>query len=133
MSLNEDIGDIKINNQVVGKIASLAAFEVEGIVRLTGNSSLAEMWGRKDLDKDVTVEIKENTAEIGIEVNVEYGIDIYKAAHQLQTAIKNAVESMTGLKVSRVNVSIRGIVLGDQPRRPGIRPATEIKSIAGGE
>lgn len=134
MSLQEDLGKIKINNQVVGKIASLAAYEVEGIVSLTGKTSLAEMWGRKDLDKDVSVEIKEDIyAEIGIEVNVEYGVDIYKAAHQLQTAIKNAVESMTGLTVRRVDVTIKGIVLGDQPRRPGISRATEVKSIAGGE
>lgn len=129
MTLHEDLGDIKINNQVVGKIASHAALGVEGIVRLSGASSMAELWGSKD--KDVSVEIKENTAEINIEVNVEFGIDIYKAAHQLQRAIKNAVESMTGLIVSRVNVSIRGIVLGDQPR-PAER-SSEIKTIAHAE
>ena len=124
MPIQEDLGEIKINNEVVGTIASLAAIEVDGIVSLAGKYSLAEMWGRKDLDKGMAVEIKENSAEIDIEVNVEYGVDIYKAAHQLQLAVKNAVESMTGLPVTRVGVSIRGIVLGDQPRRPGEETAT---------
>lgn len=130
----EDLGSIKINNEVVAKIASLAAIEVEGIVPLSGKASLVEAWNRpKDLEKGVAVEIRDNTSEISLEVDVEYGIDIYKTAHQLQTAVKNAVESMTGLVVSRVNVSIRGIVLGDQPRRPGVGAPPEIKRIAEGE
>ncbi len=129
----EDLGDIKINNEVVGTIASLAAVEVDGIVSLAGKYTLAEMWGRKDIDKGITVEIKDNQAKVDVEVNVEYGIDIYKAARQLQLAIKNAVEGMTGLIVSRVNVSVRGIVLGEQPRRPGDANAPQIRSIAAGE
>ena len=60
MPLHEDIGDIKINNEVVGTIASLAAVEVDGVVSLAGRHSLAEMWGRKDLDKGISVEIQDN-------------------------------------------------------------------------
>lgn len=132
MTTQEDLGDIKINNEVVSKIASLAVDEVEGMISLTGRTSLAEMWGRKDQDKGFRVEIEDNSVTIHAEVNVEYGIDIYKGAHQLQVAIKNAVETMTGLIVSRVNVSIREIVPGEQPIRPSVAPlSSEIKSIAG--
>ena len=133
MTVHEDLGDIKINNEAVGTVASLAAVEVDGIVTLAGKYSLAEMWGRKDLDKGIHVELKDNTVTISAEVNVEYGIDIYKAAHQLQLAIKNAVESMTGLIVNRVDVSIRGIVLGDQPRRPGMSQPPDLKAAAGAQ
>lgn len=128
--MQEDLGDIKINNKVIGTIASLAAVEVEGIVSLAGKGSPAEIWGRKDLDKGIQVVVEDNTAEISIEVNVEYGIDIYKAAHQLQKTVKNAVETMTGLVVNRVNVSIPGIILGENPRRAGAaNPTPEIKSM----
>jgi uncharacterized alkaline shock family protein YloU len=129
--MQEDLGDIKINNKVIGTIASLAAVEVEGIVSLAGKGSPAEIWGRKDLDKGIQVTVEDNTAEISIEVNVEYGIDIYKAAHQLQKTVKNAVENMTGLVVKRVNVSIPGIILGDQPRRSSANPSPEIKTMTG--
>jgi uncharacterized alkaline shock family protein YloU len=129
--MQEDLGDIKINNKVIGTIASLAAVEVEGIVSLAGKGSPAEIWGRKDLDKGIQVTVEDNTAEISIEVNVEYGIDIYKAAHQLQKTVKNAVETMTGLVVKRVNVSIPGIILGEHPRRANAaNPAPEIKSMS---
>lgn len=129
--MQEDLGDIKINNKVIGTIASLAALEVDGIVSLAGKGSPAEIWGRKDLDKGIQVTVEDNTAEISIEVNVEYGIDIYKAAHQLQKAVKHAVENMTGLVVKRVNVSIPGIILGDQPRRSSSNPSPEIKTMTG--
>ncbi len=61
-------------------------------------------------------------------MNIEYGIDIYKAAHQLQKTVKNAVETMTGLVVNRVNVSIPGIILGEHPRRASAaNPSPEIR------
>lgn len=118
MALQQNLGEIKINNEVVGTIAALAAVEVDGVVSLAGKYSLAEMWGRKDMEKGFAVEISDSEPSVGIkaEINVEYGVDIYKAAHQLQQAVKNAVEGMTGLKVSQVDVTVRGIVLGDQPR-----------------
>jgi len=42
-----------------------------------------------------------NYAVIDLEVNVEYGVDVYKAARHLQRAVKNAVENMTGLTSRR--------------------------------
>lgn len=128
MTAQEDLGDIKINNDVVAKIASLAAIEVEGIISLAGKYSLAEMWGRKDIDKGIAVEITEGAAEIDIEVNVEYGIDIYKAAHLLQKTVSDSVERMTGLRVDKVNVSVRGIVMGEPPRELGSPDVREVKA-----
>jgi uncharacterized alkaline shock family protein YloU len=58
-------------------------------------------------------------------------VDIYKAAHQLQQAVKNAVEGMTGLKVEKVDVTVRGIVMGEHPRRAA--GPTKVKSIGEAE
>jgi uncharacterized alkaline shock family protein YloU len=133
MTPQEDLGEIKINNEVVGTIAALAAVEVDGIVSLAGKFSLAEMWGRKDMEKGFSVEIDAEAPKVKIraEINVEYGVDIYKAAHQLQQAVKNAVEGMTGLKVEKVDVTVRGIVMGEHPRRAA--GPTKVKSIGEAE
>src|SRR5688572_12657074 len=119
MSIQEDFGKIQINDDVIATIASLAAVEVDGIVSISGGSTLAEVWGGKGLKKGVVVTTDQanSYAVIDLEVNVEYGVDVYKAAHQLQRAVKNAIENMTGLRVKAVNVKISGIVLGDKPRR----------------
>lgn len=118
MSVQEDLGRIQVNDDVIATIASLAAVEVEGIISVTGGSSLADVWGSKGLKKGISVETDEanNFASIDMEVHVQYGVDVYKAAHQLQRAVKNAVENMTGLRVKAVNVRISNIVLGDRPR-----------------
>jgi len=110
-SAGEILGDIKISNEVVGTIASMAAADVDGICSLVGKFSLGEMLGRKDADKGVEVKIEDNRVVIHVEVNVEYGVNIYDACHRLQRMVKDTVEEMTGLVVDRVNVDVRGIVV----------------------
>ena len=110
-SSGDVLGDIRIENEVVSTIASLAAADVEGINGLVGRFSLGEMLGRKDIDKGVAVTIEGNRVTINVEVNVEYGVNIYDACHRLQRRVKDSVEEMTGLVVDRVNVNVRGIVV----------------------
>jgi len=119
-SSGEILGDIKISNEVVGTIASMAAADVEGICSLVGRFSLGEMLGRKDVDKGVEVKIENNHVTLHVEVNVEYGVNIYDACHRIQRKVKDSVEEMTGLVVDRVNVDVRGIVVPQ--RESGERP-----------
>ncbi|MCX8035987.1 MAG: Asp23/Gls24 family envelope stress response protein [Candidatus Sumerlaeia bacterium] len=110
-SSGEILGDIKISNEVVGTIASLAASDVEGIVGLVSKFSLGDMLGRKDTDRGVVVTIENTRVSVHVEVNVQYGVNIYDVCHRLQRKIKDSVEEMTGLVVDRVNVDVRGIVV----------------------
>lgn len=123
--VQEELGRIEIADDVITTIASLAAVEVEGIASIAGGSSLADVWSNKGFKKGITVTTDEHNsqASIELEVNVEYGVDVYQAATNLQRAVKNAVEGMTGLRVKSVNVKISGIVLGAAPRRPHGEPA----------
>ncbi len=106
----EKLGDIKINNEVVSTIAGLAAVEVPGVILLAGGFSIREMLGKKDIDKGITVQITDNRVVINIEVNIEYGANIYDVSHKLQKKVKDQVEQMTGLVVEEVNVMIRGVI-----------------------
>lgn len=126
MAVSEDFGEIKINNEVVGTIAGLAAMEVEGISGMGGKFSLGEMLGRKDADKGVTVAIEGNRATISVEVRVEYGVNMYEAAHKLQKCVKDAVERMTGLVVDKVNVIIKGIVVSEHEKKQEKKEKLEV-------
>ncbi|MEK9149527.1 MAG: Asp23/Gls24 family envelope stress response protein, partial [Candidatus Desantisbacteria bacterium] len=66
--------------------------------------------------KGIKVEVGEEEAAIDISVIVEYGNSIAEIGRKIQESVKNAVESMTGLKVVEVNVSIQGIHLLDEKR-----------------
>jgi len=117
MAVQEDLGEVQIDHKVVGTIASFEAAKVEGIVTRGGKRTIPEMLGIKDADRGVTVEIEGTHAVITIEVNIEYGVNIYEASHKLQVQVKNAVEQMTGLIVEKVNVRVNGLAVVDPTRR----------------
>jgi len=88
--------------------------------------SFPSALGRKDADKGVTVAIEGNRATISVEVKVEYGINMYEAAHKLQKCIKDAVERMTGLVVDKVNVIIKGIVVSEHEKKQEKKEKPEV-------
>lgn len=107
-------GTIRISDDVVKIIAGLAATEVSGVSGMSGGiaGGIAEKLGRKNLSKGVKAEVGEKEAAIDISVIVDYGAHIQEVASQIQTNVKNAVESMTGLKVLEVNINVQGVSFG---------------------
>lgn len=105
-------GSVKIANDVVATIAGLAATEIEGIAGMSGGiaGGIAELLGRKNLTKGVKVEVGESEVAIDIYIIVEYGSIIPQVAQKVQDKVKNAVESMTGLKAKFINVHIQGVI-----------------------
>ncbi len=111
MSSNTDIGAIRIAEEVVSTIAGLAAVEVEGVAAMSGSltSGLTEILGRKNLSKGVKVEVGETEAAIEAFIVVEFGFPIPGVAKAVQNQVKSAVETMTGLNVTAVNVHVVGV------------------------
>ena len=105
-------GTVKIASDVVATIAGLAAAEVKGIAGMSGGvaGGIAEMLGRKNLTKGVKVDIIEQDVTVDIFSIVEYGVFIADVAKEVQSKVKQAVETMTGLNCPTVNVHIQGIV-----------------------
>lgn len=102
---------VKIANDVVGKIAAIAALETEGVSAM-GNNITTEIMskvGFKNIMKNVRVEIIDSKIRIDLSVTVEYGINVPVISQKVQAKVKQAVENMTGLTVSEVNVRIAGI------------------------
>ncbi len=109
ISLSEDLGQITINNDVVARVAAVAAMQVPG-VSLGGKFNIGEFLSRKEPVRGVSVEVAETRTRVAFEVKVEYGQNMYEIAHKLQRRVKDAVEQMTGLVVEQVNVSIVDIL-----------------------
>ena len=116
----ENLGNIKINDDVAAHYASLAILEVDGVVSVSGKSSFSDYIGAKskDVDRGVKIKIDEaaNTCTVMVEVNIEYGVNVYETALKLQRAVKNAIENYVGLTVDKVHVTIGGLVIHEQPR-----------------
>ncbi|ACA59529.1 Asp23/Gls24 family envelope stress response protein [Candidatus Desulforudis audaxviator] len=111
-----EIGAVRIANEVVAIVAGLAAIEVPGLSGMSGGvvGGIAERLGRKNLAKGVKVEVGEREAAIDLYVIVDFGVRIPDVATQVQTSVKRAVETMTGLKVVEVNVHVQGVAFGKE-------------------
>ena len=65
--------------------------------------------GKKNLSKGIKVDVGEKETKIDVNIIVEYGVRIPDVAFEIQSRVKKAVESMTGLKVTGVNIHVQGI------------------------
>ena len=109
---NADNTGIKISNDVVASIAGVAVSEVPGVYSMAGGivGGISEVFsGKKNLSKGIKVEVGEKETKIDVNIIVEYGVRIPDVAFEIQGRVKKAVETMTGLKVSGVNIHVQGI------------------------
>ena len=65
--------------------------------------------GKKNLSKGIKVDAGDKEVKIDVNIIVEYGSRIPDVAFEIQNRVKKSVESMTGLKVSEVNVHVQGV------------------------
>ena len=105
------LGEVKIADEVVAIIAGLAATEVEGVSSMAGNitNELVSKLGMKNLSKGVKVHVGENDVTVNLALNIKYGCEIPKVSATVQDRVKTAIETMTGLEVSEVNIKIAGV------------------------
>ena len=110
LELREDdsMGSVKIADDVVAMIAALA---VEGVSSMVGNITheLMNKMGYKNIARGVKVEVFNKKVKVDISVNIEYGYNIPTTGRNIQTKVQNAIESMTGLEVTDVNIRIAGV------------------------
>ena len=112
----DKIGEVQIADEVVAIIAGLAATEVEGVDSMAGNitNELVGKLGMKNLSKGVKVDVLENVVCVNLNLNLEYGYSIPETCKKVQEKVKTAIENMTGLEVSDVNISIAGVALEEE-------------------
>ena len=104
--------NIKIADDVVAVIAGVAVSEVQGVFGMSGGfaGGISEVLsGKKNLAKGIKVEVTDKTTKIDVNIIVEYGTRIPDVAYEIQSKVKKAVETMTGLTVTEVNVHVQGV------------------------
>ena len=109
-------GEIKIADEVVAIIATLAATEVEGVASMAGNitNELIGKLGMKNLSKCVKVDVLEGIVTVSLALNLKYNYSIVEVSARVQEKVKNAIENMTGLEVADVNIKVAGVEMESQ-------------------
>ena len=105
-------GSLQISTQVLGKIARCAALEVAGVAEVScgsQNRKVKDFLERANVQSPVTVEMRDGTAEITLHLVVAFGARIPSVAEKVQENVKTAVQNMTNVTVSRVDLVIAGL------------------------
>ena len=111
LKVDEDMGEVQIADEVVAIIAGMAATEVKGVASMAGNikNELVAKMGMKNLSKGVKVLVTDRNVDVDLALNIEYGYSIMKVSEKVQDKVKAAIENMTGLEVSMVNIRIASV------------------------
>ncbi len=106
------IGQIQIADEVIAVIAGTAALEIEGVAGMSGNftGDIVERLGHKNLSKGIKIDVNADSVVVGISILAKFGYKVHELSLNVQKRVKTAIETMTGLKVSAINVHITGVI-----------------------
>ena len=119
----DEYGDIRIADEVICIVASLAAQEVPGVVSMSGGltDGINRFLGKENASKGVRLKFEGKLVNASMYINVEYGACIPEIALEVQEKVKDAIEAMTGYEVQFVDVNVEGVAK---------RPQTELEKAA---
>jgi uncharacterized alkaline shock family protein YloU len=108
---DSNVGEVQIADEVVATIAALAATEVEGVASMSGNTTreLVSKLGMKGYSKGVKIDVSADSVAVDLSLALNYGYSIPQTSRLVQEKVKSAIENMTGLSVSEVNVRISDV------------------------
>ena len=119
--LQTERGSTSISDSVVSKIAGIAAQEVDGIRMGSGGSQavsglLGSITGGSSgsQTQGVSVEVGQEEAAIDLTLTAEYGKSIPQLAEAVRRNVANRVESLVGLRVNEVNITVSNIFFPQQ-------------------
>ncbi|MBO7729598.1 MAG: Asp23/Gls24 family envelope stress response protein [Lachnospiraceae bacterium] len=107
----ENIGEVRVTEDVIAIIAGLAATEVEGVHSMAGGitNEIVAKLGRKNLAAGVNVSCVENVVQVTLSLVIEVGFNIPEVCRIVQERVKTAIENMTGLTVETVDIKIANV------------------------
>jgi uncharacterized alkaline shock family protein YloU len=142
--LEGEHGSTRIGDSVVSRIAGMAAGEVEGVymgggASRTAGGVLESVTGSDSQKRGVSVEVGRTETAIDLTMGIEYGRNILDLAGLVRNRITQRVESLTGLRVTELNVTVSDIIFHEgesygqeetrrepeSPEAPGSGPLAE--------
>ena len=124
-----DNGNIKISDDVIATISTIAVSEIDGVHGMGGSfaGDIVEKFSKKSLTKGVKSTVEGDTVCIDLNIIVKYGVRIPEIAWNIQENVKKSVESMTGLTVAKVNVRVVGVEVDKNaaPEEKSIEPESK--------
>ena len=118
-SQEQELGNVTVSKEVIAVIAALETTKIKGVVGIASGyrGKSPNILSRKDLDKGVEVWMKPGEATITIPIITDYEVGIFKVAEEVQCKVKDAVCSMTGLEVLKININVQGVKFKEETKK----------------
>jgi uncharacterized alkaline shock family protein YloU len=115
-------GRLVIKNDVVAKIAGMAAREVEGVGAGSRGfrdaiSSANPTDSDSDVKKGIKAEVGERQAAFDITLVVDYGYNIPMVVSEVRGKVAMRVREMTGLETTEINVEVSDVNIQERAQR----------------
>ena len=110
--VRNEYGTIYIAEDVMMKVVGYAALECYGIVAMSSKRAtdgIVEWLGRENLTKGIQIRNVGDMLDVELFIIVEYGISISEVCRTIIETVRYKLESMTGVQVRGVNISVEGI------------------------
>ncbi len=110
--IKNEIGTIYISEDVMLKMVGYAVLECYGIVAMSSKRAkdgIVEWLGRENLSKGVQIRQADDQLDVDLFIVVEYGVSVAEVCKTIVDVVQYKLESMTGVKVRKVNISVEGI------------------------
>ncbi|MDD5497637.1 MAG: Asp23/Gls24 family envelope stress response protein [Atribacterota bacterium] len=125
-----ELGNITVSKDVVAIIVAMEATKIKGIVGLTaGRKGMsAPILDKNNLTKGVEVIMNQNQKEVAITISLvaDYTVGIYQTARETQKNVKKAVETMTGLKVTKVDVNVLDVKFKEDLEKEEVKEEVQV-------
>ncbi len=108
---NQNLGIVKIADEVIMRCAAAAALKTEGVYAVAGGITEAVLKHRpkENLKKAVKMAMDGDEITFDIYVTVDYAQHIPDVAYNIQKNVKAEVEKLIGHDVKAVNIRVQGI------------------------
>jgi len=121
-------GKTVINDGVVAKVAGIAARDVIGVHALGGGAARAlgairSAMNNADLSQGITVEVGETQVAVDVIIVAEYPVPLQKVADDVRASVITAIETLIGMEVTEVNVTIIDVFIPSDDAEADEQPA----------
>ncbi|MBF8982191.1 Asp23/Gls24 family envelope stress response protein [Lutibacter sp. B2] len=110
--IDNKLGYIAIDDEVIASIAGVSAMECYGLVGMSKKSATSgwtELLKRENINKGVKIKAKDNKIVIDLYIIIEFGTRISTVSKNIIDKVKYNIELMTGLEVEQVNINVKGV------------------------
>ena len=99
-------GSLKVSKGVIADIISSCVKETEGVARVSGSNEIVRKLAGSKNEETIKIALIDDVLSVSFGVIIKNGYNAVKTAETIQENVKNAVGSMLGLTVAKVNVNI---------------------------